>query len=316
MQGRQIFRKQALAKLSSPEQLDQLITVTDQKGWISLLAITIIIIGALLWSITGEIPVTVDGNGIILRRGGRHKIISIGSGLVTDLKIDLDDKVKEGDVLAIISQPELSFKIEKLANELKALKEAKKSGEKYLQEVKYLSLEVQETREIAELYSKIKSPEDGHIVSLMIDKGDFVQKEKVVAIIEDPEKELESIFFIPLESGKKIKPGMKVQIEPSIVKSEEFGFMIGEVFFVSEFPATRERMMEILENDQLVDNFSSGGAPLEIHVRLEEDESTESGFKWSSGKGPQLKISSGTLCSGTVVLKKFHPISLVIPSGK
>jgi len=312
MIGKQIFRKEALSRLSSPEQLDQLITVTEPRAWLSLLAISLIILVALLWAFTGEIPVTVSGKGILLRQGGRHKIISPGAGTISRLNVNLDDMVKKDEIIAVISQPEMEYELEKLQKELSSLQAIEKKDENLIRDIKYLEIEIQESRELIDLFSTVKSPRDGQIVSLIVDEGDFVKRESVIAVIEDSTKELEGIFYIPLETGKKIKPGMKVHVALSTAKSEEFGFIPGEVSFVSEFPSTIERMMAILQNNQLVDTFSTSGIPLEVHVRLEKDSSTASGFKWSSSKGPDINISSGTLCDGTVVLDTFHPISLVV----
>jgi len=313
MIGKQIFRKEALRRLSSPEQLDQLITVTEPRGWLSLLAISLIILTTLFWAITGEIPVTIVGKGILLRTEGRHKIISPGSGIISELKVSLDACVKKDEVIAVISQPEMEYELEKLKKELESLQAIEKKDEDLLRDIDYLEIEIQEARELTDLYSIVKSPRDGQIVSLVIDEGDFVKKESVIAVIENSTKDIGGIFYIPLETGKQIKPGMKVRIAPSIAKSQEFGFIPGEVSFVSEFPSSIERMMAILENNQLVDKFSTGsGTSLEVHVRLEKDTSTKSGFKWSSSKGPDIKISSGTLCDGTVILDTFHPISLVL----
>ena len=51
-----IFRKAALERLSSPEQLDQLMQITNSKGWLALIALAIILGAALVWAIFGRIP--------------------------------------------------------------------------------------------------------------------------------------------------------------------------------------------------------------------------------------------------------------------
>jgi len=38
MSGRSLFRQAALERTSSPEQLDRLLTITDTRGWLALLA--------------------------------------------------------------------------------------------------------------------------------------------------------------------------------------------------------------------------------------------------------------------------------------
>ena len=45
-------------------------------------------------------------------------------------------------------------------------------------------------------------------------------------------KGLEAIVYIPSVHGKKIRPGMEVQIAPSTVKKEEFGYLLGTVTYV------------------------------------------------------------------------------------
>ena len=42
--------------------------------------------------------------------------------------------------------------------------------------------------------------------------------------------------------------------------------------------------------------------------------STPSGYDWTSSEGPPVTISAGTLCTGTVTVKRQRPISLVIPT--
>ena len=66
---------------------------------------------------------------------------------------------------------------------------------------------------------------------------------------------------------------MEVRIEPSTVKREEFGTMVGTVVTVSEFPITPQGMAAVLHNDSLVTRFSKEGAPYSALVRLQRDES-------------------------------------------
>jgi HlyD family secretion protein len=48
-------------------------------------------------------------------------------------------------------------------------------------------------------------------------------------------------------------------------------------------------------------------------VSLEADPSTFSGFRWVSGKGPQVAIGSGTPCQGEIILEEVPPASYVMP---
>ncbi len=65
-----IFRKVALERLSSPEQLDQLVPLTSPIGWTAVIAIAAILAAAIGWSIFGSLPTAVPGSGILVSRGG------------------------------------------------------------------------------------------------------------------------------------------------------------------------------------------------------------------------------------------------------
>ena len=50
-----IFRQESIDKVSSPEKLDDYIHVTTPSVWITLIAIILLLTGALVWSIFGEV---------------------------------------------------------------------------------------------------------------------------------------------------------------------------------------------------------------------------------------------------------------------
>jgi len=52
-----IFRKESLDKVSSPEKLDDYIRVTTPSVWITLIAIVLLLTGALVWGIFGEVTI-------------------------------------------------------------------------------------------------------------------------------------------------------------------------------------------------------------------------------------------------------------------
>ena len=51
-----IFRKTALDKISSPDQLDQVIVITPPGFFIAMLGAGIMLLTALIWSIFGRTP--------------------------------------------------------------------------------------------------------------------------------------------------------------------------------------------------------------------------------------------------------------------
>jgi len=61
-----LFRKAALEKLSSPEELDQLMQVTTPKGWLALVALICFLVAAVVIGIFSVIPVRIEGQYCIL----------------------------------------------------------------------------------------------------------------------------------------------------------------------------------------------------------------------------------------------------------
>lgn len=106
-----IFRKVALERLSSPEQLDQLLETTTPSFWVALSAISLMLAAALIWGFEGSIPTKASGQGLLVRSGGVRNIEATGNGVVTKVDVTVGDHVKTRQVIASIAQPELIQKI-------------------------------------------------------------------------------------------------------------------------------------------------------------------------------------------------------------
>jgi hypothetical protein len=195
----EIYRRAALERLSSPEELDSLMQVTTPKGWLALLSLGGLILIAVLWGIFGRIPTKISGQGIILERTG------------------------------------------------------------------------------------------------------------------DSANGLEAVVYLSPGDGRRVRPGMKILISPTSTRQEESGSILGIVSRVSEFPATPQEMMHTLQNEKLVQALYSVSAPIEIYADLTPDPATKTGYRWSSGKGPSMKIESRTQCHAAVIIEEQTPISLAIP---
>ena len=61
-----LFREEALQRLSSPEQLDQLVKIVTPYSWLPLAALSGLLGCGLLWSVKGRIPVTTTGQGALV----------------------------------------------------------------------------------------------------------------------------------------------------------------------------------------------------------------------------------------------------------
>lgn len=404
-----LFRQTALERLSSPERLDTLMQITRPRAWIALGALIVVVGGAMVWGIYGHAPDTIEGAGMLMRRGGLFEIDAQGAGVISEVLVKPGDRVRPGHVVARIAQPEL----ERTIRQTEALiadmtrhgaqrgqfigrgKDLEKAGlRSRLQQiedstaalqaqVRYLehrrdaqaqaleagliardayegtiqelarvreglgSLDT-ERRQIAARHvqldndanervfsleqelraqqrqldilrdrhataAEVESAHGGLIVEQRADPGDVVDAGRAVFTIELSDAPLDSVIFVPLE-GKRLRPGMQVQLSPAGVAWEDYGYMLGTVQSVSPGPASSASMNAVLRNDTLVQQFSAGGGAYMVVVDILEDRRTPSGFKWTTRLGPSLQLGSGTLLRARFIVNEERPIELVVPA--
>jgi HlyD family secretion protein len=131
---------------------------------------------------------------------------------------------------------------------------------------------------------------------------------------EEPESSLVSISYFPVRDGKKIQPGMPIQITPDTVERERYGGILGTVVSVSPSPVTKDGAKSVLGNPELVQALMPEGAYIEVRSRLEPDASTVSGYRWSSSRGPSVQITSGLTHSTRVTIERRAPVSYLFPA--
>lgn len=293
----ELFRKASLEKLSSPDQLDLFATFASPRGWLALLGLGCVIIAAVLWGIIGALPAKVQGQGILVSQGGVAAVVCGVDGQFTDIKVAPGDIVREGEVVARVFHPDWK----------------RDTGENMTEEA------MARRREKITRDSQVVSPYSGRVLEVVVNRGEWGKPGTPVLHLELTGKDmkaLEAVLYVPLEEGKKISPGMEVQVSPTVIRREEYGFMSGRVTSVSDFPATREGMMKLLGSTELVEKLLGQGASVEVHVDLTPDTGTVSGFKWSSRGGPPVKIESGTLCRGDIIIDTARPVELAVPVNK
>lgn len=411
---RQLFRKAALERLSTPEKLDQLITVLDKKAWISLFTLLLMITTLVAWGVWGSIKTRVEATGILL--GGEvHNIVAVSQGEITELLLKSGDKVAKDQIVARIAQPNLLRQIEETKVQLKELQEShqnllsfenkeanisielseqqrkntkqsiemleknlaitqkqvameedllakglitrpqvqatQQQGENIKQQIEGLKLDLiqlskqsldanysisQQTqrseqrmasterllKQLKDQYDSqtaIISPYEGEVLELLVDRGDIVGLGSALVKITKKTSEeelLTGLMFIPAKDGKKLTAGMDILVSPVTVLPEEFGYIRGDITYVSEYPATAKGIQRVLKNEQLVAQMMQLGAPIEIYVTFKKNPETISKYFWTSGEGPALQVQAGTPCTARITTETQNPISLVIPAFK
>jgi HlyD family secretion protein len=98
------FRRAALDKISSPEQLDLPMQVLSPTGWVALAASGLVLLVTFAWSLFGSIPDLVEGQGMLLR-GERLTEVRAGvSGTLARLELAPDAEVRTGQLIAVVNR--------------------------------------------------------------------------------------------------------------------------------------------------------------------------------------------------------------------
>ncbi len=405
-----IYRKTAIDRLSSPEQLDRLVPLTHTNSWLALTMLLAMIVIACVWSVLGSLPSRVSGEGILLAGGGRvFNAVAPYDGMLEEITVTVGDAVEAEQVVARLSQRNLEiefktatasmkefrteldrvtaavageqelrvaaierqiasaqtriarvgerlaeglqrFKIEQdllnrglstnarfterqtrvdqIVNELSDLRQRladvevsrfdnSSSGIEQIEnarrqfadaERRVSTIQARLTREAV-----IRAPGAGRVTEVQAAPGEVIAIGRPIVSFESFGEGLELALYLPPQYGKSVKTGMNVQISPTTAKQEEYGTIVGTIRSVSHFPSTVDGMMAVVRNMELVRQFSSAGPPYRAIVVLEKDAQSTSGYRWTSDRGKELDLHSGTLAKAEVTVRSQRPIEMVIP---
>lgn len=121
------------------------------------------------------------------------------------------------------------------------------------------------------------------------------------------------ICYVGITDGKKIKEGMSVKIYPSIVNKNEYGNIEAVVLSVDDYVTTATTIKNDLADDSLTQVFMSQGPVIGVKCKLQRDDSTASGYKWSSKKASVITIPQGTIVNADIIVEEKKPITMLIP---
>ena len=118
-----IFRLEALARLSSPERLDRLMQVVSPRDWLPLGGLAVFAVLGVLWSVFGNIPITVTGKGVLINPRRMVQFQSPISGQLQSLKIRDGQCVKKDDILGIIDPSDKKQQLQQQRDRLAQLQQ-------------------------------------------------------------------------------------------------------------------------------------------------------------------------------------------------
>lgn len=408
--SKRIFREAAIDRLSSPDQLDQLVSVTRPIDGFAAGAMGLGLVVLLAWATWGRIPTRVAGDGILVGNGGQvAEAVAGAGGRLSLVEVEVGDRVAKGQQIARLAQADIEAlqraaaaaanernreyaeltatavretraedasdaareagfaqaaaaadergavlarnikttetlvnqglatqpDLEQMREDLSAARQraidarnaelslgaerlARQSRRaRDLLAAQYRANEAhRDATRLAETLARestVIAPIAGRVTEVKVSPGAFLAAGAPVAAVESDQNRLQAVVYLSPADGKAARPGMRVRIEPATVRRDEYGAMIGRIVSLSAYPATPEGMAATLHNSELVVRFSHGGSPYAAVVQLETDPVAPSGYRWSSGRGPALRVTSGTLVHAEVVTRERRPLDLLLP---
>ncbi len=172
------------------------------------------------------------------------------------------------------------------------------------------------------IHSRIISSDSGYVTDILTDPGQFVQQNTpLINIASSQSKDMnvwEVYAYFSLADGKKIKRGMSVIVTPTTVKAEREGSIRGFVLDTSFYSESRETINRVYRNDAFTESIlkQTNNMPVQVKVILLLDPNSPSGFQWTSGKGPDISLEEGTLCTVNVAVKEEAPINVIFSKAR
>ena len=271
---RPIFRKEALERLASPEQLDQLLPLTSPRSWLALAALGLLLLMALAWGFFGTISSTVQGQGVLIRRGGVRPLGAPAAGVVKRMRVRVGESVAKDQELILLSP----------------------SGPG------------------APAPVAVRSPCAARVLGEPVEEGTPVEKGATLLLLDPVEEPMRALVYLPVGEGYQVQPGMAVRVSPAPAGRSEFGYLLGRVTSAAKFPTTRAEMKHHMDNEDLAEHLAAAGPCLEVIVDLTQDADAPSGYRWSSARGWPLALHSGTPCQALITVGELRPVQLAMPS--
>ncbi|MBI5958805.1 MAG: HlyD family efflux transporter periplasmic adaptor subunit [Chloroflexi bacterium] len=263
-----VYRKAALDKLASPEELDQLMQITRPGAWLLLAAFGVVLLIALSWSIFGRITTTLDQSGTLTLR---NPVVFVPAP-------------QAGQIVEISAQPGSLI-----------------AAERPIARVSTATGTV-----------SITSPVNGRVISVRVQIGEPVDAGTPLISVESfdrPTQQQEIVTYVPLGDRQQIRVGMDVQILPSNVELEKYGYLEGRVQSVARFAATQDEIRAVLGEVNSVNDPSAGGAVFEVRIALTTNRAGH--YIWSASDGPSTPIVSGTPCLIKIQVENQRPIEKI-----
>lgn len=244
--------------------------------WPALIILTGLLIAFFVFASLYIVPRVVPGLGILLVQGELGEVLSPSEALLDSWLVEEGDALKINQPLAKIRTPE------------------------------HLEL------------VDILAPQEGLMAEIIAYPGTQVKKGESLALITslgDVRHHLELVGFVSSLEGKKITPGMKARVWPSITSASHEGALLAKVKQVGKLPMAKAAVQSIIKIPGLAKYIRNKieAEPFLVVLALEKDEHHKSGYAWSKS-GPSFELDSGVIADFDIIYDEESLLARSLPA--
>ena len=273
-----LFRREALQRLDDIDELDRLVTVTHPRAWLTLGAVAALIIVALVWASVGSLATTVSGEGILIA----------GSHIMRASAPWTAGNSRPSGALGRVVAPGRARR-----GHVAPPPEPRRRAN-----------------------GAVVTPYGGKVVSLQAYPGQYLAAGRAAHHRGARGVPLTATLYLPVETGKNVRPGQEVQIMPANVERR---------------PVRLHPRPRAVRRRSAVHARGHAGRPAErlprAAIRRRRAGHPRRG---EAGEGPghaerlrlvvvqraRHQLSAGTLCTARIVLSRTAPITYAFPAAR
>lgn len=155
-------------------------------------------------------------------------------------------------------------------------------------------------------FSLLTSRREGVVLSAKEQSSGFTAYEPIVSLFhqDSARRGREVIAFTTFENLRKLKAGMSVQVSPSDLPREKYGYMEGRIVGIDTYPISKQEALRTLKVESFANDIFPEKATFAVRILLEEDPARPGRILWSHAKQEDVRINTGTFCSIQIITKR------------
>lgn len=111
----------------------------------------------------------------------------------------------------------------------------------------------------------------------------------------------EILCYVTYQDLRKLKTGQQVQVTPANMERENWGYALGKIAGIEQYPTTRQEIVGRVKLDPLAAFIQDGQAVYEVRVLLEEKNGS---LVWSREKSRSVSVGNGALCNIQIITER------------